>query len=209
MMYVLARTPGGAPSHSCGSAAMRTELSTLVLPGAFCSGFPAMTSHPQAPHNPSSDHAPVSLRHRKLTQVPEVIRALWGVERKTVICMKGPSPTPGMKRGRSGVGTLCSAVGPQKAGRRDMSTMAWSPLLLTLISLCTGDWMRGQGRGLGKTHMLCSPLSCLDPRVTISVSLPSRILGPGCADSAVLRVRVPGPEGLHHLLWKQQQRWIW
>ena len=208
-MYVLARTPGGAPSHSCGSAAMRSELSTLVLPGAFCSGFPAMTSHPQAPHIPASDHAPVSLRHRKLTQVPEVIRALRGLERRTVICMKVPSPSQGMKRGRSGVGTLCSAVGPQKAGRRDMSTMAWSPLLLTLISLCTGDWMRGQGRGLGKTHMLCSPLSCLDPRVTISVSLPSRILGPGCADSAVLRVRVPGPEGLHHLLWKQQQRWVW
>ena len=119
MMYVLARTPGGAPSHSCGSAAMRSELSTLVLPGAFCSGFPAMTSHPQAPHNPASDHAPVSLRHRKLTQVPEVIRALWGVERKTVICMKCPSPSPGMKRGRSGVETLCSAVGPQKAGRPD------------------------------------------------------------------------------------------
>ena len=123
--------------------------------------------------------------------------------------MKGPSPSQGMKRGSSVVGTLCSAVGPQTAGRPDMSTMAWSPLLLTLISLCTGDWMRRQGRGLGKTHMLCSPLSCLDPRVTISVSLPSRILGPGCADSAVLRVRVPGPEGLHHLLWKQQQRWEW
>ena len=84
-------------------------------------------------------------------------------------------------------------------------TMAWSPLLLTLVALCTGDWMGGQGRGLGKIHMLCSLLSCLDPRVTISVSLPSRILGPGCADSAVLRVWVPGPEGLHHLLWKQHR----
>ena len=92
-----------------------------------------------------------------------------------------------------------------------MSTMAWSPLLLTLVALCTGDWMRGQGMGPGKTHRPCSVLSCLDPRVTISVSLPSRILGPGCADSAVLRVRVPGPEGLHHLLWKQQQHraWLW
>ena len=88
-------------------------------------------------------------------------------------------------------------------------TMALAPLLLTLVALCTGDWMQGQGSGLGKANMLCSPLSCLDPRLTISVSLPSRILGPGCADSAVLRVRVPGPEGLHHLLWKQQQRWAW
>ena len=90
-----------------------------------------------------------------------------------------------------------------------MSTMAWCPLLLTLVALCTGDWMGGQGKGLGKTHGPCSLLSCLDPRFTISVSLPSRILGPGCADSAVLRVWVPGPEGQHHLLWKQQKRWLW
>ena len=89
-----------------------------------------------------------------------------------------------------------------------MSTMAWSSLLLSLVALCTGDWMRGQGKGLGKTHMLCSPLSCLDPRVTISVSPHYRIPGPGWADSAVLRVRVPRPEGQHHLLWEQQQhRW--
>ena len=57
----------------------------------------------------------------------------------------------------------------------------------------------------GMEETVAALLSCLDPRVTISVSLPSRILGPGCADSAVLRVRVPGPEGLHHLLWKQHR----
>ena len=125
-----------------------------------------------------------------------------------ILCMRGPSPSQGMKRGRSGVGTLCSAVRLQKAGCPDMSTMAWSPLPLTLVVLCTGDWMGGQGKGPGKTHRPCSLLSCLDPRVTMSVSPPSRILGPGCADSAVHRVRVPGSEGLHHLLWKQQQRWI-
>ena len=51
-----------------------------------------------------------------------------------------------------------------------VSTMAWSPLLLTLGTLCTGDWMRGQGMGPGKTHRPCSQLSCLDPRFTISVS---------------------------------------
>ena len=39
----------------------------------------------------------------------------WG---KTVICMKGPAPSQAMKRGRSGVGTLCSAVGPQTAGHQ-------------------------------------------------------------------------------------------
>ena len=168
-----------------------------------------MTCHPQAPRIPSPDHTLVSLRHRKLTQVPEVIRALWGLDGRTVICMKGPAPSQGMKRGRSGVGTLCSAVGPQTAGRPDMSTMAWSPLFLTLVAVYTGDWMGGTGEGPGKTQGPCSLLSCLDPRVTISVSRPSRILGPGCADSAIIRVRVPGPEGLHHLLWKQQQCWKW
>ena len=33
--------------------------------------------------------------------------------------MNGPSPSQGMKRGRSCVGTLWSAVGPQTAGRPD------------------------------------------------------------------------------------------
>ena len=88
-----------------------------------------------------------------------------------------------------------------------MSTMAWSPLLLIQGALCTGDWMGGQEKDPGKTHGPCSLLSCLDPRVTISVSPPSRIPGPGRADSAILRVQVPGPEGHHHLLWKQQQHW--
>ena len=51
-----------------------------------------------------------------------------------------------------------------------VSTMAWSPLLLTLVALCTGDWMRGQGKGFEKIHGPCSLLSCVAPRVTISVS---------------------------------------
>ena len=124
-----------------------------------------------------------------------------------IFCRKGPSPSQGMKRGRSSVGTLCSAVGPQKAGRPDMSTMAWSPLLLTLVVLFTGDWMWGQGKGPGKTHRPCSLLSCQDPRVTMSVSPSSRILGPGYADSAALRVRDFGSECHPLLHWRQQQHW--
>ena len=85
-----------------------------------------------------------------------------------------------------------------------VSTMAWSPLLLTLGALCTGDWMGEQGKGLTKTHRPCSLLSCLDPRVTISVSPPPRILGPGCADSAALLFRDIGSEDDHLLHWKQQ-----
>ena len=50
-----------------------------------------------------------------------------------------------------------------------VSTMAWSPLLLTLLTLCTGDWMQGQGKGPGKTRPF-SLLSFLKPTVTISVS---------------------------------------
>jgi hypothetical protein len=88
-----------------------------------------------------------------------------------------------------------------------VSTMAWSPLFLTLVALCTDDWMWGQGKGPGKTHRPCSLLSCQDPRVTMSVSPPSRILGPGCADSAALRVRDFGSEGHPLLHWKEQQHW--
>ena len=90
-----------------GAGGSESSASLLELPDAFCSGFPAVTSHPQAPCIPDPDHTLVSLRHRKLTQVPEVIRAFWGLEGSTVICMKGPSPSQGMKRGRRPVGTLC------------------------------------------------------------------------------------------------------
>ena len=71
----------------------------------------------------------------------------------------------------------CSAQlrGHRRQDTLTVSTMAWSPLLLTLVALCTGDWMGGLGKGLGKTHGPSSVLSCLDPRVTISVSPPSRI----------------------------------
>uniref|UniRef100_A0AC11CN49 Uncharacterized protein n=2 Tax=Ovis aries TaxID=9940 RepID=A0AC11CN49_SHEEP len=56
--------------------------------------------------------------------------------------MRGPSPSQGMKRGRSGVGMLCSAQlwGRRRQDALTVSTMAWSPLLLTLVALCTGSW---------------------------------------------------------------------
>ena len=85
-----------------------------------------------------------------------------------------------------------------------VSTMAGSPLLLNLGALCTVDWMGEQRRAPGKIHRPCSLHSCLDPRVTISVSPPPRILGPGWADSAALLFRDTGPEGHHLLYWKQQ-----
>ena len=44
-----------------------------------------------------------------------------------ILCMKGPSPSQGMKRGRNGVGTLCSAVRLQKAGRTDCVHHALAP----------------------------------------------------------------------------------
>ena len=82
--------------------------------------------------------------------------------------------------------------------------------------LCSSPWSlsaqvtgwEDRGRALGRLTGL-APLCRVWTPESPSLSLPSRILGPGCADSAVLRVRVPGPEGLHHLLWKQQQRWNW
>ena len=60
-----------------------------------------------------------------------------------------------------------------------MFTMAWSPLLLTLVALCTGDWMGDRRRTLGDSrasfpaimsglpsHYLClSPFQDPGPRL--------------------------------------------
>uniref|UniRef100_A0A667H9N4 Ig-like domain-containing protein n=1 Tax=Lynx canadensis TaxID=61383 RepID=A0A667H9N4_LYNCA len=49
-----------------------------------------------------------------------------------------------MKRGRKGLEEIWSAVDPQKAGSVMTSTMAWFPLLLTLLIHCTGSWAQSE-----------------------------------------------------------------
>ena len=85
-------------------------MSPLVLPGAYCSGFPAVTSHPQGPHDPASDHPLVSLRHRKLSQVPEVIRALWGLGEDSHLHGR-PRPLSGYEEGQERGGDALLSCG--------------------------------------------------------------------------------------------------
>ena len=72
-----------------------------------------------------------------------------------------------------------------------VSTMAWCPLLLTLVALCPGDWMGGQGKGFGQTQGLCSLLSCWAPE-SPSLSLPL----PGSWAQDVLSQRSSGSGSL-------------
>ena len=54
----------------------------------------------------------------------------------------------------------------------------------------------GQGKGPGKTHRPCSLLSCQDPRVTISVSPPSRALRLGSQPNGYLLSPQSGLKGV-------------
>ncbi|CAK7314258.1 Immunoglobulin lambda variable 1-40 [Vulpes lagopus] len=54
-----------------------------------------------------------------------------------------------------------------------ISTMGWSPLLLTLLAHCTGDWMRAQS----VLTQLASVSRSLGQKVTISCTGSSSIIG--------------------------------
>uniref|UniRef100_A0A673UJU7 Ig-like domain-containing protein n=1 Tax=Suricata suricatta TaxID=37032 RepID=A0A673UJU7_SURSU len=57
-----------------------------------------------------------------------------------LICMDGPSLSQRMKRGRKSLEEALLSCGAQKTGSVMISTMAWSPFLLTLLTHCTGSW---------------------------------------------------------------------
>ena len=62
-----------------------------------------------------------------------------------------------------------------------MSTRAWSPLLLTLVAICTGDWIWGQGKDPGRLKGLVPRYHVWTPE-SLSLSLPL----PGSWAQAVL-----------------------
>ena len=59
--------------------------------------------------------------------------------------MDRPALSQWMKKEQIKGGLL--SCGAQKTGSVMVSTMAWSPVLLTLLAHYTGDWMWGQGKG--------------------------------------------------------------
>ena len=112
----LARTPGGAPrlflSICRGKSRDQPPAASYSgLPAASYSGLPAVTSHPQAPCNPTADHTLASLMHRKVTQVPEVIRALWGQDGEDGHLHERPRPLSGYEEGKERCGDALLSCG--------------------------------------------------------------------------------------------------
>uniref|UniRef100_A0A673U7R8 Ig-like domain-containing protein n=1 Tax=Suricata suricatta TaxID=37032 RepID=A0A673U7R8_SURSU len=114
--------------------------------------------------------------------------------------MDGPSLSQGVKRGREDLGEVCSAAGPQKTGSVMTSTMAWSPLLLALLTHCTGSWAQS---GLTQPPSVSGSLG---QRVTISCTGSSSNIGsygvswhqqlPGMAPKTVIYANSNRPSGI-------------
>lgn len=62
--------------------------------------------------------------------------------------------------------------GAQKARSLKTSTMAWSPVLLTLLILCTGDYMWGEWKGPWEDSWGPASSSCLQTQASLSMCLP-------------------------------------
>ena len=94
-----------------GVGVVRAETSPVVHSGALRSGFPAFTSHTQTPGNPAPDHTLASLRPRKLSQVPEGIRALWGRGGEGGHLHERPRPLSGYEEGQERGGDALLSCG--------------------------------------------------------------------------------------------------
>ena len=95
---------------------MRAGPSLLALHLGFCSGLPAVTSHPQGPRNPAPDHTLASLRPRKLSQVPEGIRALWGRGGEGGHLHERPRPLSRYEEGKERGGDALLSCGATDSG---------------------------------------------------------------------------------------------
>ena len=73
--------------------------------------------------------------------------------------MDRPALSQWMKKEQIKGGLL--SCGAQKTGSVMVSTMAWSPVLLTLLAHYTGDWMWGQGKGPWEDTWALLPPSCV------------------------------------------------
>ena len=116
-MCVLVRTPGGAPRPFLSVWRGESRAQPPGAPCCFLLRAPSCDLPPPSPkqHRPSS-HTGLP-QAQKADPGPRGHQSIVGVG--GAICMKGPAPSKAKKRGRSGVGTLCSAAGPQTAGHPD------------------------------------------------------------------------------------------